>query len=290
VKRIEPPSIGSIQRFEDVGAGNGDYAYNASKKDFDFVGAGNGDSRKGRYYANADLVIRDLGAFDSAGNSLSLPAGTVTARSFYDAREGRTVTVTEIDMAKLKTSGKFPQNGLIYASRSDAKAAQPNGIRLKNGKDLGAPLTVVSEDPIYVLGDYNTINKQPAAVIADAVDLLSNSWNDTKRKGQLPIATPTTWDFAMITGGDETSGSQYSGGFENLPRFHENWDGVKASILGAFVKIYAAQYAKGKWVYGGDHYTAPIRLWDYDQAFNDATKLPPFTPNVAQVRNSGWWE
>ena len=99
IKRIEPPSIGSIQRFENVGAGNGDYAWNASKNDYDYVGADNGDSRKGRYYANADLVIRDTSAFDSAGNSLKLPAGTITTKSFYDAREGKTVKVSEIDMA-----------------------------------------------------------------------------------------------------------------------------------------------------------------------------------------------
>ena len=290
VKRVEPPSIGSIQRFEDVGAGNGDYTWDAAKKDYDYVGDGNGDARKGRYYANADLVVSDLDAYDSSGSKLKLPAGTIVKKSFYDAREGKTITVSEIDIGLLKSSGAFPKNGLIYASRTDTTTTQANGIRLKNGANLGAPLTVVSQDPIYLLGDYNTVNKQPAAVIADAVNLLSNAWDDKKKKGQLPVAKPTTWDVAMITGGDETNGSQYSGGFENLPRFHENWDGVKASILGAFVKIYAAQFAKGKWVYGGDHYTAPTRLWDYETNFNDASKLPPFTPNVAQVKSTGWWE
>lgn len=290
VKRVEPPSIGSIQRFEDVGAGNGDYAFDKAKNDYEYVGDGLGDARKGRYYANADLVISDQNAYDSTGAKINLPAGVLTNKTFYDAREGRNVSVTEIDMKLLQSSGAFPKNGLIYASRTDAKPGKVAGIRLKNGASLGAPLTVVSQDPIYLLGDYNSVNKQPAAVIADAVNLMSNAWNDTKKKGQLPVAQPTTWDVAMITGGDETSGSQYSGGFENLPRFHENWDGVKATILGAFVKIYASQIATGKWVYGGDHYTAPTRLWDYDTSFNDASKLPPFTPNVAQVKSAGWWE
>ena len=95
---------------------------------------------------------------------------------------------------------------------------------------------------------------------------------------------------AMITGNDETAGTQYSGGFENLPRFHENWTNVNCKILGSFVKIYASQIATGKWVYGGDHYTAPNRLWDYDLAFNDVKNLPPFTPNVAQVRSAAFWE
>ena len=65
---------------------------------------------------------------------------------------------------------------------------------------------------------------------------------------------------------------------------------MRAYILGSFVKIYASDIAQGKWRYGGDVYTAPQRLWDYDPAFNNAADLPPFTPNVAQVKGSGWWQ
>jgi hypothetical protein len=290
VKPVEPPSIGSIKRFQNVGAGNGDYAWNATLKDYSYVGMGSGDSTKGRYHATADLVIRDLKAYDNKGTAISMPVGAIASRSFYDAREGKTVTVTQIDLKILRDNGLMPANGEIYASRSDATVSQPNGIRLVNGAELGQPLTVVTEDPLYVRGDYNTVNKKPAAVIADAVNLLSNSWDDKKTKGTLPKAKATVFDMAMITGGDETGGAGYSGGFENLPRFHENWDGVNASILGSFVKIYASELAKGKWVYGGDHYTAPNRLWDYDTSFNKVENLPPFTPNVAQVRSSGWWD
>jgi hypothetical protein len=290
VKPVEPPSIGSIKRFQDVGPGNGDYSWNATLKDYSYVGQGNGDSAKGRYHATADLVIRDLKAYDNKGTAISMPTGALTSKTFYDAREGKNVTVTQIDISILKANSLMPANGEIYASRSDATVSQPNGIRLVNGADLGEPLTVVTEDPLYVKGDYNTKNKHPAAVIADAVNLLSNAWDDSKKAGQLPTAKATTWDTAMITGGDETGGAGYSGGFENLPRFHEKWDGINATILGSFVKIYASEFAKGKWVYGGDHYTAPNRLWDYDTSFNKVENLPPFTPNVAQVRSAGWWE
>jgi len=290
VRRIEPPPIGSIQRFEVVGSGVGDHAWDSATNDYKYVGAGNGDARKGLFHGHASVVIRDLVAYDDKGFALSLPPGTLTAKTFYDAREGRTVTVTQIDLSLLASSGYFPANGLLYASRSDASSSQPNGIRLAKGSKLGGPLTVVSEDPVYVLGDYNTVSKQPAAVIGDAVNLLSNSWNDTKVKGSLPKATATTYNLAMITGNDETLGTQYSGGFENLPRFHENWSGINCRILGSFIKIYASQIATGAWVYGSDRYTAPNRLWDYDTAFNDVANLPPFTPSVVQVRSAGWWE
>ena len=32
------------------------------------------------------------------------------------------------------------------------------------------------------------------------------------------------------------------------------------------------------------------RFWDYDTAFNNVSNLPPFTPIVAQVKSTGWWE
>jgi hypothetical protein len=290
VKRVEPPAIGSIARFEVVGSGLGDYTWDSPLGDYKYVGDGQGEARKGRFHEHADVVIRDLTAYDENGAPISLPLGTLVERSFYDAREGKTVKVTEVDLSLLSSGGGFPGNGLLYASRSDATSSQPNGIRLKNGATLGGALTVVSEDPVYVKGDYNTSSKKPAAVIADAVNLLSNAWDDSKNKGTLPKAKATTFNMAMITGNDETVGTQYSGGFENLPRFHENWSAVNCTILGSFVKIYASQKATGKWVYGGDRYTAPNRLWDYDTAFNNVANLPPFTPNVAQVRSAAWWE
>jgi len=44
------------------------------------------------------------------------------------------------------------------------------------------------------------------------------------------------------------------------------------------VKIYASEFASGSWVCGGDHSTAPHRLWDYDTAFNKVSNLLPLHP------------
>ncbi len=290
MKRIEPPRIGSIKRFEEVGDGLGDYTYDPATGKYSYVGSGGGDFRKSRFYAEAGLSIVDGAAYDASGKRLLLPPGTITDSSMYDAREKLTVTLTEIDMNKLRTSGYMPANGLIYASRTESSSTQPNGIRLRNGGNLGQPLTVVSENPVYVWGDYNTMLKQPAAIISDAVNLLSKAWNNSKVRGSLPKATETTYNFAMITGGDETTPGTYNGGFENLPRFHEDWTKVKCRIAGSFVKIFASDLARAMWRIGGDVYWPPERLWDYDSQFNDPTKLPPYTPIVAQVKASGWWE
>ena len=290
MKPIVPPAIGSIQRFESVGSGVGDYAWDAGLGDYAYVGAGNGDHRKGRYHKNANLVIRDLTAYDAAGTPLALPAGTITEQQMWDAREGQAVKVTQVDIALLNSSGFLPANGLLYASRSDASAANCAGVRLKNGSELAQALTVVSEDPVYVWGNYNSVDKKPAAVIADALNLLSKSWNDTKVSGSLPVASATTYNFAMIAGADSTVGAAYSGGFENLPRFHENWSGIACNFAGSFVKIFQSLIANGGWQYGGDRYTAPDRNYQYDTMFQNVTDLPPFTPNAAQVRSVGWWE
>jgi hypothetical protein len=249
------------------------------------------DGTKGFYHENADLVIRDGSAYDRAGNALSLPAGTITEKTMYDARENKTITVTEVDVARLNSSGQFPANGLVYAYRTDATSAQPNGIRLTNGAEIHKPMTLVSEDPVYIRGDFNTINKKGAAVISDAVNLLSNAWNDTKTSSSgLPTASNTTFNVAVVSGGVPTpdGGGNYSGGFENLPRFHENWTGKTATIRGSFINIFDSEIAKSPWRYGGNVYTAPTRDWQYDTALQDMANLPPFTPSAVYFLRVLW--
>ncbi|MBI4585079.1 MAG: hypothetical protein HY717_13785 [Planctomycetes bacterium] len=248
------------------------------------------DGSKGFYHAHAGLVIANNQAYDQDGNLLSLPAGTIVEKSLWDGREKKTVMVTEINVGLLNTSGRFPENGLIYAYRTDASSTQPNGIRLTNGTQLLRPMTLVSEDPVYVRGDFNTVNKKGAAVIADAVNLLSNAWNDTKTSSSLPAATNTTYNLAFVSGNVRTpdGGGNYSGGFENLPRFHENWTGKTAKIRGSFINIFESQIAKKPWVYGGNVYTAPVRDWAYDPALNDLANLPPFTPNAVYFQRVLW--
>jgi hypothetical protein len=264
VREVATPTIGTIRAFDD-------------------------DGEKGYYHANADLVVVDDKAYDRSGNLL--PIGSVLSeKSMYDAREGKTVKVTEIDVGLLNASGYFPSNGLIYAYRSDASSSQPNGVRLSNAKEILHPMTVVSQNPLYIKGDFNTVNKKGTAVISDAVSLLSNAWNDTKTAGHLPAASATRYNMAVVTGNVPTpdGGGDYSGGFENLPRFHENWNNVKATIRGAFINIFESEYAQAPWIYGGDKYTAPIRDWQFDPDLQDMNNLPPFTPNAVYFRRVIW--
>ncbi|HLG42260.1 MAG TPA: hypothetical protein VI643_02760, partial [Planctomycetota bacterium] len=135
----------------------------------------------GYFHQNAGLVIEDNKVF-SGGTDItsSLPAGTISTTLIYDARESVYVPVSKLDMDLLKESGYYPANGLLYAHRTSSSASNPQGLMLTNGANLGGAMTVVSPDPVYIRGDYNSVEKKPAAVIADAVNLLSNAWTNTK--------------------------------------------------------------------------------------------------------------
>jgi len=295
------PGPQSTQMFEPVpGGSGGNYAWNPATQQYVSVPPGTGDYQKGFYHAQAGLSVLTLPngswvAYDANGTNVSSSlAGVVSTAQMYDARQAggsaNKIWVTQIDMAALNASGQFPTNGLLYAARyGEGTGLLAGGIRLKNGAELAGPLTVVTEDPLYLWGDYNTVNKKPAAVIGDAVNLLSNAWNDTKTKGTLPAASATTYNVAMVTGNQDTTSGNYNGGFENLPRFHENWTGKVCSITGSFVNAWLSQFATGGWVYGGDRYTAPNRQWAYDTAFNNMANLPPFTPVSVATRDVVSW-
>ncbi|MBI2933151.1 MAG: hypothetical protein HYY16_16020 [Planctomycetes bacterium] len=244
------------------------------------------------------LVIHDAQVLYQGQNITGrLSARAVTTEVIYDAREGRQVTVTKVNVAELNASGYFPPNGLMYVYRSGAGPGDPQGVMLTNGATLASGLTVVTSGSAYVQGDFNTggtdpTAKKPAAVIADAVNLLSNAWDGSKSRvsRSLPTASDTTYNVAMITGNQDTVSGAYNGGFENLPRFHENWSGRRARILGSFVSLWESEKATGLWQYGGNRYTAPNREWQFDTDFNDPNKLPPFTPMVTSIERTTYQE
>ncbi len=286
------------------------------------VAAGSGTHKKGFFHQSAGLAIVNGVPKTPDGTNVAacLLAGTLSTAYVYDAREGMSVPQTKIDVEKLKLSMeqtglggaalaaqnalKGSWNGLVYATQSNATPSAVKGIHLVNGSELpNSPtgekigLTVATDLPIYIQGDYNTkVNgvasptndpayRKPAAVIADAVNLLSNNWTGSKSAGSsLPTAGNTTFNTAMIAGNsDSIPGSLYNGGLENLPRFHENWSGKNAVIAGSFVNLWKSKIAKKPWVYGSPIYTAPNRIWDFDSNYKSYAKLPPFTPLAVDV-------
>ena len=151
-------------------------------------------------------------------------------------------------------------------------------------------LSVISQNPVYVKGDYNTANR-PSAIYGDALTVLSNSWADGSSTAGLDsrVASNTTVNAAVMAGNRNTyqdaSGWHYSGGAENFMRFLESWSGKTLTYSGSLTCLWESQQATGNWRAPGSYYRAPTRNWSYGIDMNN---LPPGTPRVRDVRKLIW--
>lgn len=222
----------------------------------------------------------------------------VVTKSFYDYREGHSVAITQVNIKRLMRREELIETGaiggdeclkndgtILYVSESGSNG----GVRLVKGAELpSGGLTVATDNPLYIKGDYNTTPKKPAAVFCDALNILSNDWDDSS--GHDRIASDTTVNVCMVTGIVETESGYYSGGVENLPRFLENWSGKTFAYRGSMVVLWASEQATGKWIYGMPYYTAPYRDWGFDQDLLEVENLPPGTPQVGTLERTHWQE
>lgn len=231
------------------------------------------------------------GVWQDVTASLST-AGIISTlpNQFYDGRELVDVDLCELDMDALYSSSYAPTNGVIYYSQepNSTSAKDFPALRLVDGDELGDALTIASENPVYTLGDYNSVNKKPAAIMADAVSFLSDAWDDTKGAMSKSdrIANETVVNCSYMTGNIETTSSDYNGGFENLPRFLEKWSNKKFTWSGSAVNLWNSVQADGIW--NGTYYSPPIRDWAYDTDLDDPNKLPPESPVVRVFQRTGW--
>jgi hypothetical protein len=174
-------------------------------------------------------------------------------------------------------------------------------------------VTVVSDQAVYVLGDYNRgivgpgdLPRQPAAFLGDSINVLSAGYwplacpdpcpaNDAQ--SPLPLsdlrraAMPTRINAAILAATDRTPDGavgQYSGGLENHPRLHEDWTGRSFTYRGSFVSLGEPKHVNGRWCTGGgcNTYAHPQRDWTFESAFNDAANLPPLTPRFVYVQQA----
>ncbi|MTF38111.1 hypothetical protein [Cyanobacterium aponinum] len=182
------------------------------------------------------------------------------------------------------------------------------GLGSDNTFNLNDPtgLTIASNQAVYLQGDYNTRNKQPASILSDSLNVLSNkcfdpnkvinkednmNCNDSTKNNNnsLGNALQTVMNVAFLAGNDETKGGLYNGGLENYPRLHESWSGIPLRYRGSFVSLGTPNHVNGKWPgTGGKFYNAPNRQWDYDTEFNDAKNLPPLTPRFSAMKQESF--
>ena len=182
--------------------------------------------------------------------------------------------------------------------------------------------TVASENPVYIQGNYNSDNTDPfwgnpppavvadinhsaAAVIADAVTVLSNNWSDENSMlnplnlgGRAPN-TPTYYRLAIASGKNinfpQPAGTAQDfgtdGGVHNFLRYIESWGGSGGLFYrGSLVSLYYSQYATGIYKCCTLVYGPPPRHYYFDSAFLDPAKLPPGTPMLQDVVNLTYWQ
>jgi len=217
------------------------------------------------------------------------------------------------------------------------------GVRLINGTvlpgryDPSNPantkgFTVASENGIYVKGNYNatgvnrsglgstdvtpserympynTADHIPASIAADAVTILSNSWQDSLSfrypfNRAMRIPSETTLRFAMIAGDTRTGlktetpnqGGFYmwyrlNGGIHNFKRFLEDWaNGTHAlRYNGSLINLFNSENNNGTFKCCNNVYRPPTRDWSFDTSFLDPNRLPPGTPFAHNIQLTGF--
>lgn len=259
----------------------------------------------GTYHARAmesGIVVKD-GRIWAAGRDVTdeVPEGLLTEVETADKREGSVVRLQTIDMARLADyiDTRFPGtfNGILWCGREYDPGDRPDGTQFANASRLPREgLTVVSDKPVYLKGDFNSDEKVPAAVMADAVTVLSNSWDNTAKlsdRRPKPAREETTVNAAILAGNVPSDDDRYSGGVQNLVRLLEDWSPegegwTRLAISGSFVCLEPSRHATGP--YGSRYFDPPERSFSFDEDFLDLGSLPPGTPLAVRISKAVVWE
>ena len=269
---------------------------------------GNDAAKELFYLTNATPV------FLKTNSVIQLPFLSLT-NTFADQRESQTnMFVTQIDVggyaAWLATNaivaGKLEGIALVLyvADRRNVGTNKLAVVRLVNGSELpyndSIGFTVATQNPLYVQGNYNvtvddshfalslgsTTNGStiPAALVADAVTILSSNWRDGQSGESYPVrnqATDMTVNAALVVGNVPSTGTTaatYSGGVQNLTRFLENWSTSDFVLNASLVCLFSSEMATNQFQFPGAYFNPPARHWGFDVTFLNLSRLPPGTP------------
>ncbi len=272
------------------------------------------DYRENATVTTTDVDVSKLNtAYTSGGLPQTLPSGGTWPNGGVPAAlKGQSIAAA--------VQGKSFWNGIIYVADVTNSSSHRTGVKLINGGSLpnggnssspAAGLTVATLNPAYIVGDYNTggtppvdsgttltannyapgYTVQPAAVIADAVTVLSGAWSSSNNASTAlssRTAQNTTINSALISGTVPTDSTSYSGGVENYIRLGENWSGKRLTYYGSMINLYNSQQSTGRWSGTGTYYQAANRNWYFDVNFLNPNKLPPGTPILRTLYRGQW--
>ncbi len=273
-----------------------------------------------RWYHRADLLILATNGPPSIvsgswnGHAITVPTNQselfLTNVAFVDKREARAVEAVELDLAGFQSwvrtnamlrpaLGRDPN--LIYVE--DARPATGGvlrAVRLVRGQSLPPRgLTIVTPQPLYVKGHYNapassvgttnTVDAAPAALIADAVTVLSAAWADANSGSSMAArrAADTTVNAAVLTG-IKPAGGAAGGGAEDALRLLEDWTDKIFTWNGSLGIGFASHFAPAAGSAASDVCSPPERRWRFDENLRNPGRLPAGTPHMRMVVRTGW--
>lgn len=295
------------------------YSYN--KKSGDVTG-GMYDARRGDNIPDStfnknsargiSLVDIDVAKLKIAVEEMAKPPASRDSAKAIDGLE----TSDWTGIVYVEVSGAPTTNVDGTTNAESSSASLLTGVRLLNGTDLPSygtaneGLTVATNVPLYVKGNYNadgTINSSsdpnlssackaetgevPAALVADAITLLSPGFSDKDSyrnysSGRPAASSTIEVSAAMLMGitpTDKSGTGRSSGGLHNFPRFLENWGGKAVWIRGSLVALFECRVGTEPW--GSGYYNPPARNWGFNSLFR-AGRFPPGTPKVLSFRRT----
>jgi hypothetical protein len=194
-----------------------------------------------------------------------------------------------------------------------------NGSTITLGVCNSVPcgLTIASENPVYLQGDYNNPGLNTtftgvgvgAAVIGDAFTFLSDNWNDVNSfafpyLGNIDkrVAVDTTYRLAVAAGkgvpfiqptvGGPPQDFGTDGGAHNFLRYLEDWSASTPNAIlyyqGSIVSMFYNHQGVGTYKCCTDVYRPPGRGYNFDTNFLTPALLPPLTPMLRDVNTVGF--
>jgi hypothetical protein len=305
--------------------------------------------------SNNITITKADGSSVNGGTYNTIANAITTNQAIMDQREvappptngNAYIRLATLDVSQIRAAAEAGSlsgwNGVIYIADTSTNGTNitskiggtgttvtttERGIRLINGYRLPAAssntnniegLTLVSANPIYIKGNYNTstasadsvpsnngtytdpdgtgYTRKLAAVIGDSINVLSGAWSDLNSPLSISnrTATNTTINAALVGGIIPTSGGNYSGGGENFIRLLEDWKSNTFCYYGSIVELFTSLQGTGAWTGAGNNYKAPlVAKYYWDPRFADNTLAtwqsgPPGNMQIAAYLQQQRW-
>jgi hypothetical protein len=278
-------------------AETGEYGWEDTINPGDPLGLPNGGMPEAGEDVNGNGVLDTYGQFPNfQGVRNALPPGPVAP---FNAAANITPLRTLSRAAAMTSRAYLFRRALKLVNASAGNVPMPG-------------FTVVSENPVYIHGDWNwnaatqiTDPHSETAVIGDAATLLSNAWTDANafknpydalqrvratnyyRLGII-AGKPPAFPYPNAGAPNATFGTD--GGAHNFLRYLETGNApLTTNFLGSIATFYYSRQGTGTYKFGSQGvYSAPNRNYNFDTDFLDPAKLPPLTPMFRDINALGF--